>query len=442
MRLAALAAFVVIGLVRPALADDRWMGWQTLPDGQSNGIEVSYRPAQTNVCGKGKPWVAMSPRFRNNYTERVAGTLEAVYAETTGTRTSTTTFELAPGETKVIEGGAICHNTNQSLKLAIVGFRFPDRDAEQKKIAEQKAAADKAAADKAAAQKAAADKAAAEQRAADEARRKQLAEHHDQATEAGRQIGEHEARKSQAEADENERKRIAALEQEQAAQAARERVAASRKAQLSDLRRGEFSVRLPTGFERVDYASVSDNGLLFGVRAEVRGFAWWAADGERVNPSGTGVEFALAAGYAKITNNLASMDSPVETSLTNVFSRVRLWHGPLALGAAVEWTRYSHADSGAPSQDDSLVSLSPEVAFGLLATKLVAVELGARIGAVGTSLGNLSFSASNDLYTAAYADVAINYIYAGATAMRYLSSSGNVGEAWNAMGAIGFRVPF
>jgi len=442
MRLPALAALVVVGLVVPAAADDSWMGWQTLPDGQSNGIEVSFRPAQTNVCGRGKPWVPMSPRFRNNYTERVAGTLEVVYADTTGSRTGTTSFELAPNETKVIEGGAVCHNTNQLLKLAIVGFRFPDRDAEQKKLAETKAAADKAAAEKAAAQKAANQKAAAEQAAADEARRKQLAESHQEAQETGRRIGEQETRKNQAEMDENERKRLAALEQEQAAQAARERVAEGRKAQLSDLRRGELSFRLPTGFERVDYASASDNGLLFGARAELRVFAWWAASGERVNPSGTGVEFALAGGYAKITNNLASMDSPIDTSLTSVFSRLRIWRGPIALGIAGEWTRYSHADGGAPTENDSLVALAPEVAFGLLATRLVAVELGARIGAVGTSLGDLSFGASSDLYTAAYADVAINYIYAGATATRYVASSGNVGKAWNAMGAIGFRVPF
>src|SRR5262245_947690 len=130
-RLAALSAIVLVALAAPVAADDSWMGWQTLPDGQSNGIDVSFVRTSAGTCPRGKSYVVANPRFKNRYTERVAGQLEVVYEDASGTHTATADFALEPNETKVIEASAICRDTNRAMKLALVGLRFPDREAEQ-----------------------------------------------------------------------------------------------------------------------------------------------------------------------------------------------------------------------------------------------------------------------------------------------------------------------
>jgi len=431
---AAIVGFAAIALAVPALADDSWMGWQTINDGQANGIDISFRPLASATCGKPRPFVVMFPRFRSRYAERVAGKLEVVHDDVNGTSTDTIPFELAPNETMAMSATKLCADTSKPIKIAIVGLRFPERDAEQKKLADAKAAADKAAADKAAAQKAAAQKQAAEQAAAEEARKKQLAEHQQ---ELGKR-DEQQAHNSQAEIEERERKRVAALEAEQAA---REQLAETRKASLSELRRGEVSFQLPTGYQRVEYATTPDNGLAVGARLELRLFAWWAVRGERGSPQGTGFEFALAGGYVKVTDALKDGAATGDTSAMTGFARARIWRGPLALGVAGEWMRYSYT-AGGTTEHPSLFALGPEAAIGFAASKLVAVELGVRAGAVATSFGDFKLGATSDLYAAAYAMVGINNIYGGAVATRYIVSSGGVPEAWNAMGVLGFRVPF
>jgi hypothetical protein len=433
-----LTALFLVALAASAAADDSWMGWQTVNDGQSNGIEVSFRPLTSATCGKPKPFVVIFPRFRNNYTERVTGSLEVVHTDLNGTTTDTIAFALDPNETTALTSSPVCVDTSKPIKIAIVGLRFPARDAEQKKIADAKAAADKAAAEKAAQQKAAADKLAAEQAAAEAARKKQLETSHKESQDFTKSRDEKQARRSDAERDENERKRVAALEEEQAA---RERMEATKKAQLADLRRGEFSFLLPTGYQRVEYASTPDNGLAVGVRGELRVFAWWAVRGERGSPQGNGFEFALSGGYQKLTDALADGAATGSTSLFTGFARVRFWRSPLAVGLAGEWNQYSYAANGM-TEKPSVVALGPEIAIGFAANRLIAVELGARAGAAGPGLGDLKFSFSDDLYLAAYGVVGMNYLYAGATATRYVLSAGGVPQMWSAIGMLGIRVPF
>ncbi|HEY5927768.1 MAG TPA: hypothetical protein VIV11_39050 [Kofleriaceae bacterium] len=435
MRSVALAAVTLTALVASASADDTWMGWQTLTDGQANGVDVSFRPSSARVCGRPKPVVAMFPRIRSRYAERVAGRLEVVYDDATGKRTGTVEIDLAPNETKLVETASICHDTSRPLQLAIVGLRFPDRDAEQKRLAEAKAAADKAAAEKAAAQKAAAQKSAAEQAAAEATRRKEIDARQRQLDETARKQDEVNRAEH-----ERERARVAALEEEKAAALRR---AEAQKATRDDLRRGEVSVQLPTGYQQVDYGSDLDSGLTLGVRLELRLFAWWAVSGERGRPLGTGVEFALAGGYAKVSNSLQSQSSPADTSFTTGFARARVWLGSLAVGVAGEWTRFAYSPGGgAPTERHSLYAIGPEAALGFAANRLLAVEVGARVGAVAAGSDSFSFGATSDLCVAAYGLVVMNYLYGGATATRYVLSSGGVPETWNAMGVLGVRVPF
>ena len=414
-----------------ASADDAWMAWTTPSDGQSDGLDVSFRPASSDRCGGQKRFVTIFPRFKNRYTERVAGKLEIVHESPQGSRIASASFELGPEEMKPIETAAFCHENNKLLKLAIVEMRFPDRDAEQRKLAEQKAAAEKAAAEKAAQQRAAAEKSARDVAAAEEARKKQLEERRREAEQADvRQRDEQERR----------RREVAAAEE---AERERARLAAEHhsedKATLSDLRHGEISVQLPTGFQQVELASQRAGGFLVGGRAEARFFAWLSASGTHGAPVGTGFEFAIAGGAATVIE-LQSQTSGGTLSTANASARVRFWRKTIALGLFGDWSRYSYSPEGAPGEKHTLYAIGPEAALGFVAAKKLGIELGVRLGAVAPTLGEVTFS---DLYMAAYATVGLNNIYAGALATRHQGvSTGSVSSSWNAVGIVGVRLPF
>jgi multidrug efflux pump subunit AcrA (membrane-fusion protein) len=427
---------VAFALGSVSSADDSWMAWKTPTDGQSDGIDVSFRPTTTTSCTQ-KRFVAIFPRFKNRYTERVAGTLEIVHESPQGSRTASTSFDLAPSETKAVETGAVCHETNRQLKLAIVQMRFPDREAEQRKLAEQKAAAEKAAAEQAAQQRAAAQKYATEVAAAEEARKQRVEERRTQAEQDDARRRDEATRRQRevaaAEAAERERARIAAIEAQHRSED---------KASLADLRRGEINFELPIGFQQVELASARAGGLVAGGRVEARVFAWLSASGTRAAPAGNGFELAIAGGAATVTE-LQSQSTGGQLTTANASARARFWRGTFALGVFGDWTRYSYTPEGAPNEKHTLFAIGPEAALGLIAGRKVGIELGIRLGAVASTFGEFSGGVTSDLYMAAYVAVAINYIYAGAIATRYQDvSSGAVSSSWNAVGIVGARAPF
>src|SRR4051812_13862728 len=165
---------VLIATTATARADDpnRWQGWVTPDDGQDKGLDVSMVTSTSNACGK-KPLISLAPRFRNRYQSHVTGRLKIDHVTADGSKTDTASFDLQPGDTKVLQDAAFCHDSRQSLVFSIAELHFPEREAEAAKLAAEKAAAEKAAAEKAAAQKAANDKAAAEQAATEAAKREQ-----------------------------------------------------------------------------------------------------------------------------------------------------------------------------------------------------------------------------------------------------------------------------
>jgi len=44
------ALIIALALTTPAIADDAWLGWETPPDGQNNGIDVSFRSSTASTC--------------------------------------------------------------------------------------------------------------------------------------------------------------------------------------------------------------------------------------------------------------------------------------------------------------------------------------------------------------------------------------------------------
>lgn len=445
---------VVVALLAssaPAFAEDpnRWQGWVTPKDGQDNGIDVSMVSGNHKSCGK-KGFVQLTPRYRNRYQDHTAGKLKIEYEGTDGAASALAEFDLQIGDTKVTDAAAFCHDSKKSLAFSIAELRFPERDAERAKLAAQKEAAEKAAAAEAAARKAAADKAAAEAAAAAEARKEQAKKEAERLAKEGEAARAQDAKKMRAGERESaeSRQRQAAAEQYQEARAREAQFEAERNVPRDELatekfRVGEVSIAAPIGFQHMQYRTnaVEVGRFSYGLRADLRFFAWLKKTNARGQPpTGNGLEFSVGGGYAT-TIALGSQTSTTKTTIAGGTLRARFWLGSFGVGLVGDWTRYAFDPGmGMPTETHNLFALSPELAFGIVASRAIALEASVRAGAVASGNG-LTFSSGDDMFVGASVIAELNKLYAGAYATRYVTSSG-VESSWNAMGMIGVRLAF
>jgi hypothetical protein len=444
----ALGLVLLVAAAGSAHAEDpnRWQGWVTPKDGQDNGIDVSMATGPAGACTK--PFIALQPRYRNRYQEHVAGKLKIDSEAPDGARSALTDYDLQPGESKIIAGAQFCHDSRKSLAFSISEFHFPEREAEQAKIAAQKAAAEKAAADAAAARKAAAEKAAADTAAAEAAKREEAkrdAERRAREGEEARKREELEMSAHQREVQASRDKQAAATEYQQRRMAESQHEAdgtvPNNELAANALRRGEISIAVPLGFQSADYSSNSEGRFAYGLRAELRVFAWVKrTSGPGEPPKGNGFEVAVAGGFGS-TLDLREQGSTSKTNVAGGSLRGRFWLGSFGLGVFGEWTRLAHSIDGTSQGTNNLFAVGPELAMGIVASKAISIEGSVRAGAVAAGNG-LAFSTGDDMFVGASVVAEINKFYGGAYATRYVTSSTEIASAWNAMGMIGVRYPF
>ena len=424
---------------------NRWQAWVTPNDGESDAVDVSMLTTDPNTCGK-KPVIRMHPRFRNRYQERVTGQLRINREGPDGAKTETHEFDLQPGETKIMTAAAFCHDSRRSLSFSIGNLLFPAREAEKARLEAQRVAAEKAAAEEAARKKAEKDKAAAEQAAAEAAKREQAkkeAERLAKEGEAERVKTAKEVRQGEREAEES---RNAQLEGERyrekrQAEAALE---ANRKLPVDELaadtfRNGEVVFAAPLGFQNTKFGADNEGRFSYGVRGQLRLYKWIKRLSQRGQPlSGSGLELTIEGGIST-TIDLGENASEAKTSVSGGHVHARYWHGALGIGMFGNWTHYSHTPAGGMKETHDLYALGPELAFGIVASRSLALELSLRGGAAASGNG-LAFDTSNDLFVSASAVAELNYLYGGAVATRYVTSG--MIDSWNALAVLGVRLPF
>jgi len=243
------------------------------------------------------------------------------------------------------------------------------------------------------------------------------------------------------------RQRQAAAEQYQEARARESQFEAERGVKPEELaagafRNGEVSVAAPLGFQKTNYTSGPEGRFSYGIRADLRIFTWLKkTNGHGQPPAGNGFEFAVGGGIAT-TISLGSQSASTKTNIASGSLRARYWHNVAAIGVFGEWTHYGHAlDMGRPSESHSLYALGPELAFGIVASRAIALEASVRAGAAASGNG-LAFDTSKDLFVGAHAVAELGKLYGAASATRYVTSSAGLESSWNAMGMIGMRLPF
>jgi len=441
---------VLIATTATARAEDpnRWQGWVTPTDGQSNAVDVSMVTASPNTCGK-KPWLSLQPRYRNRYQEHVAGHLKIDTQGIDGPQSITTEFDLQPGETKIVTAAAFCHDPRKSLAFVIADLHFPERDAEQARIAAAKAAAEKAAAEKAAADKAAKEKAAAEEATAETARRekaKQEAERLAKEGEAKRQSAAHELKAGQQDVEAAKSEEAEAARFREKRQAEAELVAQKQKAPVDELvadhfRRGEVVLGVPVGFQSTKYGSGDEGRFSYGLHGELRLYSWLSKLSGPGEPlSGSGLELTIGGGIAT-TLDLGTKTSSSKSNLAGGHFHARYWRGAVGIGLFGDWNHYSHSPGmGAATETFDLFALGPELVFGLVASRSVAIEAALRGGAVASGNG-LTLDTQNDVFVAAQIVAELNKLYGGAIATRY-ATSGGIDSSWNALAVFGVRLAF
>jgi hypothetical protein len=443
--LAVLAGLCLTAASAYAEDANRWQAWTTPNDGESDAVDVSMVAAEPNTCGK-KPVIRLQPRFRNRYQERITGALRINREGPDGAKTETHDFDLQPGETKIMTVAAFCHDSRRSLSFAIGNLTFPAREAEKAKLEAQKAAAEKAAAEQAAAQKAAKDKAAAEQAAAEAAKREQAkleAERLAKEGESERAKTAKEVRQGEREAEESRNAQLEGERYREKRQAEAE-LEANRKIPIDELaadtfRNGEVVFAAPLGFQNTKLGGDNEGRFSYGVRGQLRLYKWIKRLSQRGQPlSGSGLELTIEGGIST-TIDLGENASDAKTSVSGGHMHARYWHGALGIGAFGEWSHYSHTPSGGTKETHDLYALGPELAFGIVASRSLALELALRAGAAASGAG-LTFDTSTDLFVAASAIAELNYLYGGAIATRY-ATSGMV-DSWNALAVLGVRLPF
>lgn len=446
-RIAVTVAFIV-GSVATAHAEDpnRWQGWVAPDDKNEKGVDVSMVTAKTSLCRK--PFIGLTPRFRNRYQEKVAGKLKVEHVDGSGATTTMVDFTLDIGENKVETNATLCHDSRKSLAFSFADFKFPVREAEQAKIAEQKAAAEKAAAEEAAKRKAAADKAAAEQAAA-EAERKRLAADTAERDRLVREKREQEQREQK----ERERRELSEQEQNSAESARyRDQRAAEAVAASSDmkpqsalptekLRNGEIMFAVPVGFQTAMYGTDREAGMSVGLRGGVRFFKWVKVTSEPGRPlSAAGFELGLAGGWSKITDLLSRGDSSL--SVANGSVDARFWYGPVGIGLFGDWTRHARTPLTGPSETQSLFAIGPQLCVGIIAGRTIGLEASVKAGAVASG-GGLTGGTSENLFVSASLVAEFFQFYGGAIASKYQDlSDGIIPTSWNAVGVLGMRLPY
>ncbi|HUS32814.1 MAG TPA: hypothetical protein VMZ53_30140 [Kofleriaceae bacterium] len=441
-----LAALCVVTATAWAGDPNRWQAWVSPTDGESNAVDVSMVSGDRVACGK-KPWIQLQPRFRNRYQERITGHLKIEYIDVDGNgQVATPEFDPNAGETKIMALAAFCHDPRQSLKFSIADMKFPAREAEKARLEAQRLAAEKAAAEEAARKKAEKDKAAAEQAAIEAAKREEAKK------EAERLAKEGESSRKQTAAE----IRAGQLESEESRNAAREAEAYRQKRQLEaeteanrnvrvdelaadTFRNGEIIFGAPIGFQNTKFGAETEGRFTVGGRVQLRLYKWLKRLSARGEPlSGSGLELTLEGGYAT-TIDIGENSSGAHFRVSGGHAHARYWHGSLGIGAFGEWTHYWYDPPGNPNGTYDLYALGPELAFGIVASRSLALELALRGGAVASGSG-LAFDTSTDLFVAASALAELNYLYGGAIATRYATSS--TVDSWNALAVLGVRLPF